>query len=197
MSWSLDSDLLGHAAGGRFHILGRFIISLSWAAWLRWRLAQGSVVLWQSEEFQIDANYALAIRDMGAIQLPPWLVDSGYNVSDITLQLRARREGGGNIYPDFFQLTPTDSYRILFPVGHGTQYDQRLVDDGILNMTYVDSGAGTGRYGYYTPRGAPVYLWPDRDQKLYFLMHSWTGDTAELARTMAVRIHYRPRRLTL
>ena len=64
-------------------------------------------------------------------------------------------------------------------------------------MTYVDSGAGTGRFGWYVPRGAPVMLWPGRAQRLYFLQHSSELNVAEIARTMSVRIYHRPRRLTL
>jgi hypothetical protein len=196
LTWTLPSALLGNAAGGRFRILANWFFALSTSAWLRWRLRYNALTIWQSEEFQADVTIDTAIRDMGVIQLPPWLVDSDFDVADIDLELRARLDGGGNIFPDFFQLTPTDSYRVLIPVAYGVAYEQRLIDDGILNMTYVDSGADTGRYGYYAPRGMPVYLWPSRDQRLYFLMTSWIGD-AEIDRTIAVRIYYRPRRLTL
>jgi len=197
LAWTLPSSLLGHAAGGRFQVLSKWLISLSHDVWLRWRLRYNNLTVWEGEEFQRDPTYALAIRDLGAIQLPPWLVDSGYNVGDLDLELRARRESAGDIYPDFFQLTPTDSYRTLFPVAYGAQYQHRLIDDGILDMVYVDSGESTGRFGYYVPRGSPIMLWPGRNQRLYFLQHAWTMDTAEIDRTMSVRIYHRPRRLTL
>ena len=197
LEWSLPSELMSAAGGGHFHMIMRFWLTLNTGIWFRLRIRSQNLPIWASQQFQVDKRYAMTVRSMGVVQLPPWLVGGHDAVDALTLQLLAQKQGGGTLYPDFLQLTPTDSYRVLFQAAGGAGYGQRIVDDGILNLLYVDTGAGTGRRGVFVGRGTRVTLWPGRDQRLYFLTHSATFNTSEIGRTMAVRVYYRPRRLTL
>lgn len=197
LSWSLSTTLLNAAAGNWFHVLVRFQLSPATDIWYRFKIIHSSTAtVWEGPWVKFDSDYVLKIRSMGLVQLPPWLT-GGYDSVSLDLNLYGKKEGGDTEYIDFIQLTPVDGFRYLYPAGYGVQYNQRLVDDGIEGLLYMDSGNGTARYGYYIAQGAPIQLWPGRDQRLYFLQHAWTGNTAEIDRTLSVRVYYRPRRLTL
>ena len=81
--------------------------------------------------------------------------------------------------------------------GYGVLQNSRMIDDGINRITYIDSGAGSDKAGYLVGYGSPIALYPGKNQKLYFLMHSVYGDTAEIDRTASIKLFYRPRRRTI
>ena len=93
---------------------------------------------------------------------------------------------------DFIQLTPADGYRELKTASYDVPYEYRIIDDGIGEYLYVDDGAGADKAGIMTGYGAPIQVWPGRNQRLYFLMNP-----DEIARTLSVKVFYRPRRRSL
>ena len=81
--------------------------------------------------------------------------------------------------------------------GYGVLQNSRMVDDGVNDVCYIDTGAGADKAGYLVPYGSPIELYPGKKQKLYFLMHSNIGNVAEIHRTASVKLFYRPRRRTI
>jgi hypothetical protein len=73
----------------------------------------------------------------------------------------------------------------------------RRIDDGVNEDAYIDNGAGDDKAGILIGYGNPIGLYPGKKQRLYFLMHSSTGDTAEILRIISVKLYYHPRRKTL
>lgn len=197
LRWNLSAALLGAAQGNFFQLIPRFAAATGITdTWFRFKVIYQNSVVWEGEQRKPDSIYAYLLRELGSAQLPPWLTGSTSLVA-LQLALFARRTGGGSFSLDFVQLTPTDSYRVLTPHGYGLAYNERLVDDGIGGLLYADSGSGTARAGHYVGYGKPLHIWPGRDQRIYFLASGWTANTAEIARTMTVRVYHRPRRLTL
>lgn len=194
-TWELDSALLAAAAGNWFQIMARFFNpAVPHVYWYRLALYHETVALWQGPLAQPDANFATNTRSLGAVQLPPWLVET--SSAPLDLRLYVYNPGGGTLNLDYLQLLPTDSFAVLRQVGYPVRYGETLVWDGTEDRLYTLTSEG--RAGNFTRLGSPaVMLEPGRDQRLYFLQHTWMANTAEVNRTLDVRAYYRPRRLVL
>jgi len=189
--WNLDAAFLANAKGNRFRVLAR-ITSASSGVRLRLKVRFSSLtVVYEAPEMAVDSN---ELQDLGAVQLPPWLLNET-DLAAVQLAIYGRLTGGGTVSLDFIQLTPLDSYRPLVPRGYGASYGTTLVDDGITPSLYVDWG-GAGRVGHYVGHGQPVQVWPGRDQRVYVLVRNDIGNM-EIDRTHVVRVWYRPRLATV
>jgi hypothetical protein len=137
----------------------------------------------------------MQIRDLVTLRLPPWLLGQTY-LSALTMTLTGQQNAFSsvNVDLDFLQITPLDGWRMLECAGYGIVQNDRLLDDGINEVAYIDNGVGIGKAGYLIGYGTPIALYPNKDQKLYLLMHSWQYNTAEIDRTVSVKLYYRPRR---
>ena len=98
---------------------------------------------------------------------------------------------------DFLQITPLDGWRMLECAGYGVVENSRMIDDAMNETKYIDDGSGDNKAGILVGYGNPIHLYPGKDQRLYFLMHSHTANIAEILRTISVKLFYRPRRKTL
>lgn len=199
MAWTLDATLLGHCKSRHFRLLMRLRTPSTgtWYVQPKVTFPAGSplTVVAEGKEVTLDNNYYL--QDLGVVQLPPWLMGMNAELYPVDLSLYGRKSAGtGALDVDYVHLTALDSYRRLTPRGYGASYPVRVVDDGIGGWLWTDGWSGNQRTGHYIGLGLPVQLIPGRDQRLYFLMTSNSGN-AEVARTMTVRAYYRPRRLTV
>lgn len=199
LTWSLGSTLLNAARGNRFKMFCRFAITgPSQYVRYRLRIKWNAVTIWESGQVQPSTAVAHQIRDLFTLRLPPWL-PSLTGLDAVSLILTGQQETGSNINVliDFLQITALDGFRHLRIIGYGTPQNSRIIDDGINGEVYRDDGAGGGKIGIYVPYGKALMLKPGTLQRLYFLMHNWTSNTAEVGRSISVKLFYRPRRLTL
>jgi hypothetical protein len=203
-TWTLAAAFLNACQGQFYKILARFwdgnVIFLNHIHQIRFKLQiiYQATTLWETGWTTIDPNRTILIRDLATLRIPPWLPNqTGLNA--VELQLMARHETGSTYTAglDFLQVTPVAGWRYLTCAGYGIEQNQRIMDDGINSDVYVDNGAGANKLGFVIPHGSPVMLKPGTLQRLYFLMHSHLGNTAEIARTMSVKLFYRPRRQNL
>jgi hypothetical protein len=197
LKWDLTSAL-AEAALGRLHrITFRSTTMASWnVARYRLKVTYNAAVVWETALVQPDNTYAFQIRNLFTIKLPPWLTGLT-DLDGLTLELHGMKtiESPGDLIVDFIQLTPTDGYRELGVATYNVVYTERIVDDGINDRLYKDDGAGDEKAGIVIDYGAPIHVWPGRNQRLYFLMHG--QNTAEIDRTLSVKLFYRPRRRSL
>lgn len=192
-TFALSSALL-NAAAGRYHrLLARFQVIPSSAplyctasVWDYYNL----VPLWVGNEIALDfANY---FQDFGALPLPPGGYRSSW--SQLRLRLSFRSSISQTTGLDYLQFLPADPlcFRHVVQRGMVVANNSVVVDDGIEGQAYMtESGADNP---IYAPKGAPLHVWPNRDQRIYIL-HDGQGMTANW--TLNVRAYYRPRRLTL
>lgn len=199
LSWTL-SDAQVVAAGGRLHrITFRSTSMANWNVFrFRLKIAYYGVPVWQSDLVQPDSAYALSIRNLFTVKIPPWLGGmTSLDGLDLELYGNAEIESPGYLEIDYIQLTPTDGYREIHTATYSIPYGTRIMDDGINDVLYIDDGAGVDKAGILTSYGAPIHVWPGRNQRLYFLMHANTTGTSEIVRTISVKLYYRPRRRTI
>ena len=197
-SWALPTAVVD-AAGGRLHRITFKSSSMESANVFRFRAklvfgtAAAGVSLWQSDLVSPDTNYVLSTRNLFTLKLPPW--PPGLTGADgLYLQLWGLDTTGsaGLLNIDFIQLTPADGYRELKTSSYDVPYEYRIVDDAIDGYLYADDGAGSDKAGIIAGYYSPIHVWPGRDQRLYFLMNP-----DEIARTLSVKVFYRPRRRSL
>jgi len=196
--WTLSAAYLNACKGGYFKILARWVSPIRTDVKYRLKLEFAVTHIWQTGQITLDTTRALQIRDMFTLRLPPWLQGQP-NLSSLDLIMSGQQNTGSNvtIYLDFLQVTPLDGWRLLECSGYGVLQNSRMIDDGVNRITYIDSGSGSDKAGYLVGYGSPIALYPGKNQKLYFLMHSVYGDSAEIDRTASIKLFYRPRRRTI
>jgi hypothetical protein len=91
-------------------------------------------------------------------------------------------------------LLPVNVYRKLYSIS-GVAQNSVLVDDGVLGIYYQT--VSSELVSDITVEGEPIMLWPGIDNRIYFIQHSETANTADIDRAMSVQVYYRPRRVTL
>jgi hypothetical protein len=194
-TWTLSDSFLNTCKGHFFKIMARFYSAAPTQVKFRMTLAFAGTTIWQSGQVTLDSSRLMLIRDLLTLRLPPWLIGQT-DLSELTMTLTGQQTTGSsvNVYLDFLQITPLDGWRMMECIGYGILQNSRLVDDGIHDVAYVDTGSGSDKAGYLVSYGNPITLYPAKDQKLYFLMHSNVMNTAEIARTATVKLYYRPRR---
>lgn len=197
-TWALSAGLLNASKGQYYKIMARFYDSPTHEIRYRLKLEYKTINVWQSGQMTLDASRAFLIRDMFTLRLPPWLLGHT-DLSDLTMTLTGQHSLGSNrvVNIDFLQLTPLDGWRMLDCVGYGAVQNERFIDDGFNEVSYIDDGSGGDKAGILVGYGNPITLYPGKKQRLYFLMHSNLGIIAEIARTISVKLYYRPRRQTL
>jgi hypothetical protein len=197
-SWTITGAQLNAAKGRFFKAIARFADSTGLAS-VRYRLkvVWNVSTLWESAQAYPDTNRAIIIRDLTTFRLPPWLEGLGSQDSVDLVLTGQVVTAPVTINLDFLQLTPVDGWRYIIPKGYGAPYNTRIVDDGIDGRIYVDDGAGASKAGIFIGYGSPIMLQPNKLQRLYFLQHSSSIDTAQIDRTLSIKLFYRPRRLTL
>ena len=94
----------------------------------------------------------------------------GYNVANaaaaLAITVRAAASGGGTL--DFVMLMPTDSYRRLRQNAYTIPNGEAIEDDGVEGGTYWLSGSS--RYPTLRSSGAPLMVFPERDQRIYIIL---------------------------
>ena len=196
--WTLSAAYLNACKGGYFKILARWWGAPRTEVKYRLKLEFAVTHIWQTGQITLDTSRGLQIRDMFTLRIPPWLLGET-SLASLDLILSGEQNTGSsfNINLDFLQVTPLDGWRLLECSGYGVLQNSRMVDDGLNDVCYIDTGAGSDKAGYLVPYGSPIELYPAKKQKLHFLMHSQLGDIAEIVRTASVKLFYRPRRRTI
>lgn len=194
--WTLSAATLSAAAGQFVKPILVFFTSSSTSLRFHFELYAGSSLIWMGPVVMFDPGYMRLIREMPAMRLPPTPLHGG-NLAEMTLKLVAENLTGGNVTMsyDYLGLLPVDRYRQL-----GTPWaaaGDRVVDDGINGVVYLDNGSGGYRVPAINALYEPIYLMPKLNQRLMFYLHSIYGDSAPIIMSILVKLFYRPRRLSV
>jgi len=194
-TWDLSAAYLDACQGSFFKILARFNGYIPLTIKYRIKLKFLLTTVWQSSQVTLDTNVAMLIRDLFTFRLPPWLLGQ-QNLMELQMVLTGQQNTGSpqTVGIDFLQITPLDGWRMMKTTGYGVIQNDRLVDDGVNEVCYVDDGAGAYKGAYLVVYGKPIELYPNKNQRLYFLQHSCYANAAEVNRTLSVKLFYRPRR---
>jgi hypothetical protein len=196
--WTIPTETLTAADGGYFKVFARFSEYTNITA-VKWRLKilYSGTVIWQGGQVKFDDTYALTnriVRELDTIQLPPFIPENSVP-TDLTLELWGIRDAGAiNVNVDCLILMPLDGYRRLRSLD-GIAQNSVLKDDGVTNTYYQEVSSQQVRD--IAAVGDQIVLWPNEDNRLYFLMHSHTTGVADHDRTASLRIYYRPRKITV
>lgn len=197
--WSIPSAVSVAAAGRPFHAVMKMTSSTYNASkYYRLRILSdigSGVTEWTGPAVYIGPSTGYLILDLGLLYLPPNLSTAG--IADYKLELVGSQVGTdtSGLGIDYLMLLPADGWRVLQPSLLSNTF--RLVDDGINENVYIDNGSGTGKFGGSAGEGKQIMLQPGKDQRLYFLMQSAVTGNAPIDMKLGVKLHYRPRRLTL
>jgi hypothetical protein len=190
--FTLSTSLLTKMAGRFFRVLGNFIsLTLSDVyATAQIRDQYGLIILSEGEEVLLPTTDLLA--DLGALPFPP----GGYNTNWAAqrLVIKLRSAAAVQVSCDFLQLTPLDSWRLLYQRGYQAINGSAIVDDGIEQLTYLqESGKDEP---IYTTYGQPLYIFPSSNPQRLIILHDEVGSSPP-GNTFSMKVAYRPRRLTL
>lgn len=194
--WTLSAAQLTAANGEWFHALPRLMIGNMTNYQFQLKIVSEDQTVWESGWAAPDVNYALAIRDLFTFRLPPWLAKTSAPAAlDLVLEVVAAQSI--NLYLDCLFLLPASHWQFVSRGFVTINQNDRVILDGLEGLYYRDTGSGSGRVGLPKPAGTPILLEPGKTQRLHFLMHSWTGNIAEIGRSLSVKAYYRPRRRTI
>jgi len=196
LDWTLSTAVLNACAGNFFRLLIRLATGLAYSdLWLKVKIKMGLTVIWESE--WILAPNGFSLFELATAQLPAYLAGAG-DIYPAHLVLFGKRNAAGTHYlnVDYMQLSPLDGWRKLQPQGYQLGYLARLMDDMIDDYLYTDSWDTPGKFGNYYSASAPLALIPNKLQRLYFL-HDTGGGSSAIARTLGIKVFYRPRRCSI
>ena len=198
--WTLPSSMLTASDGGYFKVFlrspnGTNLTDIK----LRLKVIYSSTTIWEGELVEYDdtyANIARLIRAVDTVQLPPYSPE-GNTPDDIELQLFGVSTSGGNesVDIDCLILMPLDGYRRLRSLG-GVAQNDLIVDDGIFDLSFAETSTGVIVRDVSTV-GSHLMIDPNEDNRLYFLQHSVTANTADYDRSASVQVYYRERKASL
>jgi len=204
LGWAFTAAQVDAFAGRYFKAFIRFQATTDLTdTWFRLRLLRAgslsgtSQTIWQIQsQVKPSTSYAYLIREIFTF---PIGIPNRTSQQGIELWITVEQDTGSDAtYAiDFLDLIPVDGYRLLDPLGQVLAQNSRIVDDGIEQQTFIDDGSGASKIQAVPEGGSQIMLYPGKDQRLYFLQHAAAGNTAEVNRKMSVKLHYRPRRLSL
>jgi hypothetical protein len=200
-SFLLSAGDFDKYAGRYFKVLARFLATIPTNVKLRIKLIYKTGVdattIWQTGQFMLDTSRSYQIRDLFTMRLPPWLIGQT-ELMNLTFIITGQQSTGSpiDVNLDFIQITPLDGWRMLECIGYGVAQNERMVDDGFTRTKWVDDGVDA-KAGIVLGYGNQIELYPGKTQRIYFLMEAAAANTAEIDRTVTIKLFYRPRRQTL
>lgn len=186
--FALTDTLLEQTQGRWFRLLMRCV---SWSGTNIFvtpelRDSTGLITLWSGSEKKLPTS-TTAIQDLGSIPLPSGPTNTVY--SDMTLVLKVRCTGSGQLNIDYIQLTPLDSYQYVIQRGLNITNNSVITFDGIEGIIHANGQT------IYSSRVGPLYVFPNRNQRIYILYDSSSGSVVD--NTADIQVYIRERRLTI
>lgn len=194
--WYVPSATLEIFRGRYVRILARMWTFPSAIREMRLRVYDWSGLVARSP---LQSVYSTALgtsyfHDCGVVQLPPTeMSDDTEAWKDVVLELKIATSGSETMAVDYILLMPAEEgcYRHFVQEGYSIANGETVVDGGSPSQTYSDDGAN--RFEIYTSQSAPLLIWPNEAQRLYF---AWDGSSGAIDWKFSVKAYYRPRRLS-
>jgi hypothetical protein len=137
---------------------------------------------------------SVKIIDLPALPIPPGGYDA--SIGSVAVGISVRHTGAGSATVDFAQLTPSGDglFRVLDQTVFNTEANDYFVDDPYNRLAYIVESGGAHQ-PLVVARHDPVYVWPNRTNRLRVLLSEAGGFTA--GRQLTMQAWYRPRRAVL
>lgn len=197
-TWSLASNGLVDDFRGQF---GRYIVVWSdrpavdtlVRAVVQYRAPAPEADLALGE--QMIVNPSVFVTDLGALPIPPSGFISGMG-TNLYLTLKAKAATGTDtLGVDWLQIFPSGAgrYRVLKAIFGSLNLDNNneVIDDGPNGVSYLATSGGD-KLPLYRPLFTPIYLWPNKLQRLRLIISG--GASIEPGQQWGVKVEYRPRR---
>ena len=146
-------------------------------------------------------------QDLGNIPMPPGQYSATWGGVTLAIEFRSADGTSKTVGIDLIHLLPVDAedkvFRHIEQRGLILPNHSQIVDDGANEDLYfyegVETSPGSGVYNYtrhpvLKGRGAPVYIFPNIAQRLYFL---FDGFASNVNWRYSIILNYRPRRLSI
>ncbi len=201
LAWydEMSSNFLEACAGRHFQVFGKPAGSVSTQISFKLVIRFAVTAVYQSAWVRVPTSWSDAWLDFGVVRLPPSPVgDSSPYPLEIAIYGRGLNVGTKYFNLDYVRLVPMDRWKQALDFGYGFAYTTYLVVDDINNIQYTYDWSTAGRVPNYRtiPTGRSLYVTPvpegSGSQRVYF---AWMPHTN--ARTLTVRMWYRPRKLSL
>jgi len=172
--WTLSSAQLGYMHAQLFRPLLRLAAQSDDGIYLRWSVRdQSGGEMLRSPQTLLDSGCRLA--PLPAMRLPPDRMSGGaYRPLEIELLVECSAPGTKLLQIDFAHLLPAASFQHLHPLG-SLQAGYTLVSDGRLEQVYALQTAGGNQHISHQLTGAPIMLYPGRENRIYFLYETASG----------------------
>ncbi len=139
------------------------------------------------------------VSDLGGIPIPPggFWANAG---STLYLAIKAKAlSGTDTVAVDWVQVFPSGAgrYRVLKSITGSLTLSNtnEIIDNGNRNAAYLRVTATTDDLPLYKPLFTPIYLWPDKINRLRMVISG--GSSFEAGQAWSVKMTYQPRRLTV
>lgn len=196
IKWQWTADAMAQAVGQTYHVFARF-------NWYTFVPNNNIYLTPQLNELSGAADMNPYGIEMVLPQPQQTLVNVGSvsfgdleSPASMALAFYMRSAASVLVEIDFIQPLPADNFRHLQYFGFGLAVDGVIVDDGMANLTYVRT-SDNQQLPVVAGWGRPIMLWPDTGygHRLYVMQEQ--NSQMPINDRFAVRVYYRPRRLTI
>lgn len=189
--FDLSASFMQYAGGYDYHIIAR-LNSYTAPLYCRPDLYDNGFLSPLRRGVEVGMTFpGSAVVDLGVLPMPPGGNGPTWNTQKLVLNWRS--DSAQTVQLDFLAFFPAASFRRLYCAVTTLTNNGKITDDPIEDTAYMQMGS------YYTPgvvrNGAPLMVWPNRVQRLYFLWSKWDF-SAPIDQTFSVKAWYRPRRLS-
>lgn len=198
--WALTANYLLGGKGLYFKVLAVLASNVSYTdlyARLSLTIADGLTTIWQGPLIKLPSSGK--VLDLSAIKLPPIVLPSGITPYELELCLAVQRATAGShsLVLDCFKFLPLDGWRYLAQTGYGWAYGVKLVDNAPYRIIYTLWPNAVFNFVQHGP-GIAITPVPETTGRHRFIF-TWVTATGGFvaARTVKVKIYYRPRRLAI
>lgn len=159
--------------------------------YLKLRMVKGSTIIADYKESWSKPGYGFVI--FPPVKLPP--AETAYELYPYayTIQILGLQAGAtATINADYLQFIPTESIGQYLAVENLIQND-RIIDDAFSKVVYTRT-AGNQEIVTHQAITKGHYLKPGMYGAYVYFFHSDNNDLATIARTLSIKIYYRPRK---
>lgn len=191
--WTITDSQIDNTNGNYFRVMMKPFDNPPSDVYVKVQVKASLTTIYETEEVLLTTS-SRELQDLGVIQLPPALIRLDSSPA-MDLTLTVRNAAGGTLTIDYIQLMVLDSWRHIKQIGYQIPDGNGIVDDNRTGETYYVEGATGQGFPITTGLGAPLMLFPNHAQDIYFLLHALDG--SEYGQKWEAKITYHPRRLTV
>lgn len=183
----LSNTLLNYTFGRSFKVIALFDAHSNVNTYLRASIGPYISGFYLPSFLGQERSFWHEVTDLGELPFPPGGVGVSNANSALALTVRSTTTSGGATL-NYVMLMPTDSNRHWFQSGFDVANGDYILDDGIDGGIYAYDSSG--RYSIVQAPTMPLYIFPNRVQRIHTIVSEDTGFNT--SRTFTIQAWYRP-----